>query len=71
MSYLLLQVIGPKKGRTSWVQVEATTLFFCQSVVGTKVELARQSTVVFNAIDVGVMWDYCVTHALLVGGEYS
>ncbi|CAE7577717.1 MOCS3-1 [Symbiodinium necroappetens] len=24
------------------------------------VELARESTVVFNAIDVGVMWDYCV-----------
>ncbi|CAE7839966.1 MOCS3-1 [Symbiodinium sp. CCMP2592] len=24
------------------------------------VELARESTVIFNAIDVGVMWDYCV-----------
>ncbi|CAL1141600.1 unnamed protein product [Cladocopium goreaui] len=24
------------------------------------VDLARQSTVVFNAIDVGVMWDFCV-----------
>ena len=24
------------------------------------VNLARQSTVVFNAIDVGVMWDFCV-----------
>ncbi|CAK8992526.1 unnamed protein product [Durusdinium trenchii] len=34
----------------------------CDAILewGTVVELARQSTVVFNAIDSGVMWDFCV-----------
>eukprot|EP00434_Breviolum_minutum_P001823 symbB.v1.2.001615.t1/scaffold80.1/size342472/2 len=42
--------------RSDIVAVHCDALLQWEQVV----DLARQSTVVFNAIDVGVMWDFCV-----------